>query len=139
MKKVIILLVLIAALAAAGCTEEQQTPQNDLSLAENVETVQQDSDGGIQAVQVIGPVNYRAETYWQWHDQTTEILESKKGKNVKIYASGVEHKGKLTEVNGFYVVLHDNTGGGIRDNIVGEMYVSIDSISAIVEVPSVVM
>lgn len=139
MKKVIILLVLIAALAAAGCTEEQQTPQNDLSLAGKIETVQQDSDGGIQAVQVIGPVNYRAETYWQWHDQTTEILESKKGKNVKIYASGVEHKGKLIEVNSFYVVLHDNTGGGIRDSIVGETYVSIDSISAIMEVPSVVV
>lgn len=124
MKKLLILLILIATLAVAGCAEDT-TPSNGVAEADNDQVKTAESDTDVQQVEVISPVTITddRELYWQWHQETHDILESKVGQDVKLYAFSIQYRGELKEVTDFYAI--------IEDDVAGEIYIDIGSLNAI--------
>lgn len=124
MKKLLILLILIVTLVVAGCAEDE-TPSNEVAKADSGQVESAELNNDVQQVEVISPVTISDDRalYWQWHKETHDILESKIGEEVKLYAYSIQYKGELLEVTDFYAV--------IDDDISGEIYVDIGSLNAI--------
>jgi hypothetical protein len=124
MKKMLILLILVVALAVAGCAEDN-TPSNGVAESDSEQVKTVESSDGVQQVEVISPVTFHDddELYWQWHKETHDILTTKIGQDVKLYAYSVQYRGELKEVTDFYAVL--------EDDVAGEIYIDIGSLNAI--------